>query len=714
MVSTPTDPMTLTNYVYVAPGDGIHSGESLEINGHIYRAAEDSLIKSGTIALNARQRSTTHSGISELISFKKIDPRGIVPLSCVKLEIDLASKFGSPNQLVIDVIEFVPELRRMLDGHVLAVGQQIVASHAERKLILSVRTVETDGADPTISRGMMNAATLILFGRTKTPAIQLVNLPDEMTTSTLFPEGFTFSATGIGGLGPQLEEIFRRAFESRLYPKSIIRKLKTRHVKGVLLHGPPGCGKTLIAKRLSSMLGCKNLTIVNGPELFDKYIGQTEANIRKLFQDAEVEQRTHGEDSALHIIVFDEFDSMVKHRGSTRDSTGVNDSAVNQLLAKMDGPEELNNILLIAMTNRKDLIDEAVLRPGRFEVHIEVNIPDEAGRLEIFQIKTKDMSANGLLAPDVDLCDLAARTKNYTGAEIEGIVNNASSFATHRHIDPLNPTKFHDPEKLQIFQDDFEKAIASFKPMLGVAADVLDRLTSDGIYPYGPSWAELVSFCGSYFDTIRSSTRLSMISLLLHGEAGTGKAGLAAHLAKISGFPFVKVVHPAQYIGMTELAKCNAIREVFEDADRSPLSVVILCDIERLIEFVHLGMRFSNAVLQTILVKLKHRPSSGKKLIILGTSSNLPLMHELQIEEAFHASKQLMPLNRDEQRSILTQMGVSFVNAEEENTAFNELLPKTIPVKKFIVLVERALSLRVGEVAGENVLTADDMAMALE
>jgi vesicle-fusing ATPase len=155
----------------------------------------------------------------------------------------------------------------------------------------------------------------------------------------------------------------------------------------------------------------------------------------ELFKEAEEEQKARGDESELHIIIFDEFDAICRSRGSTTSGTGVSETVVNQLLSKIDGVEALDNILIIGMTNRKDMIDEAVLRPGRLEVHMEIGLPDDNGRLQILRIKTKDMSTNGLLKKDVSLEELCGLTKNYTGAEIEGLVKSAASFAMKRVID---------------------------------------------------------------------------------------------------------------------------------------------------------------------------------------------------------------------------------------------------------------------------------------
>ena len=182
--------------------------------------------------------------------------------------------------------------------------------------------------------------------------------------SKLFAKGFNFEALGIGGLNKEFQDIFRRAFASRVVPPDIMKKMGQKHARGMLLFGPPGCGKTLIARQIGKALHARPPKIVNGPEILNKYVGQSEENIRALFADAEKEQAERGDDSELHIIIFDEFDAICKQRGSTGGGTGVNDSIVNQLLSKIDGVDSLNNILLIGMTNRKDMLDEAVLRPG--------------------------------------------------------------------------------------------------------------------------------------------------------------------------------------------------------------------------------------------------------------------------------------------------------------------------------------------------------------
>lgn len=202
-----------------------------------------------------------------------------------------------------------------------------------------------------------------------------------------------------------------------------------KHCKGLILYGPPGTGKTLIARKIAQVLNCNEPKVVNGPSIFDKFVGGSEENIRKLFAEAESDQATNGDESDLHVIIFDEIDAICRKRGSTNSGSGVNESVVNQLLSKIDGVDSLDNILIIGMTNRLDMIDEAILRPGRFEIHLEIGLPDEAGRKQIFMIHTQQMRKYNLLCSDVSIDELCNKTKNYTGAEIEAVCRSANSFA---------------------------------------------------------------------------------------------------------------------------------------------------------------------------------------------------------------------------------------------------------------------------------------------
>jgi SpoVK/Ycf46/Vps4 family AAA+-type ATPase len=247
-------------------------------------------------------------------------------------------------------------------------------------------------------------------------------------------------ATHVGGLGTEIEAITRRILLSRSLPQQVVDAYGQQHVRGVLLHGPPGCGKTLIARHLASLLGAAVVKVVNGPEVFDKYVGEAERNVRELFAEADKAWDLHGGQAPLHVIVLDELDAIAKARNggsSSSDGSSVRDSVVNQLLAKLDGVQSRSNVLVVGLTNRKDMIDPALLRPGRLEVHLEVNVPDAEGRRQILDIHTRELRRAGILCEeeysDGGLADsIVTATPEYTGADIAGLVRSAASFSMQR------------------------------------------------------------------------------------------------------------------------------------------------------------------------------------------------------------------------------------------------------------------------------------------
>lgn len=173
-------------------------------------------------------------------------------------------------------------------------------------------------------------------------------------------------------------------------------------VRGLLLYGPPGCGKTALAREISKALRARKPKIVSAPELLDRWVGGSEKLVRELFLDAEAELAAVNNDvrhSALHVIVIDEIDAVFRQRSTAQDSgEATRSSAVNQILAKLDGVKALHNVLLIGMTNRKELLDQALLRPGRLEVQIHIPLPDTNGRRQILNIHFQPLRQRGRLS----------------------------------------------------------------------------------------------------------------------------------------------------------------------------------------------------------------------------------------------------------------------------------------------------------------------------
>ena len=329
----------------------------------------------------------------------------------------------------------------------------------------------------------------------------------KMKAKALTKFGFNFSEMGIGGLDTEISNIFRRAFTTRLYPTAYLEKYGIHHVKGILLYGPPGTGKTLIARTLANALNVKEFKVVNGPELFDKYVGETERKIRDLFLEAEKDEKENGDEAGLHVIVFDEIDSICRARGTVNSGTGVHDGAVNQLLTKIDGVNSLNDIIVIGMTNRKDLIDEAILRPGRLELHIEISLPDEKGRLQILNIHTKKMRDNKVLDDDVDLPQLAKLTKNYTGADIESLVKLACSNALSQGLS-FGSSKIDVNKERKVCMEHFMSALGEIQPMFGLNSTELENCIQFGMINYGENYEILSSKISALFDQIKIQKKL--------------------------------------------------------------------------------------------------------------------------------------------------------------------------------------------------------------
>jgi transitional endoplasmic reticulum ATPase len=230
----------------------------------------------------------------------------------------------------------------------------------------------------------------------------------------------------IGGLG-EVKEDLREAVEWPLKTPEIFIRLGIKPPKGILLLGPPGCGKTLLAKAVATESAANFITI-KGPEVFSKWVGESEKAIREVFRKARM--------AAPAVIFFDEIDSLLPRRGLGFSDSGVSERVISQLLTEMDGIVTLEDIVVIAATNRPDMVDPAVLRPGRFDRLIYVPEPDEESKIQIFKIYTK----NKPLAKDVDTKVLASNSKNYSGADIEALCREAAMVALRRDVNTKEVT----------------------------------------------------------------------------------------------------------------------------------------------------------------------------------------------------------------------------------------------------------------------------------
>lgn len=393
----------------------------------------------------------------------------------------------------------------------------------------------------------------------------------------------------------------------------------------------------------------------------------------------------------LHIVIMDEMDAICKQRGSVKDGTGVSDSVVNQLLSKIDGVDSLNNILLIGMTNRKDMIDDALLRPGRLEVHVEIGLPDIKGRTQILNIHTRNMRQHKRITPEAvkRLPEIAEKCKNFSGAEIEGLVKAASSYALTRCVDVKDLAKKPDTQNLIVQYDDLERALGDVEPKFGAKSQELKAYYRNGFVPYGDSFDGLMGTLERLVEQVRTSTRTPLMSVLLQGSPSSGKTAIAAKLAVDSGFPFVRMISADEMIGYSENSKCQMIHKAFMDSYKSPLSIIFIDDMERIIDYVPIGPRFSNTVLQTLLVLLKKiPPDEGRRLLVIGTTSCPHLLEDLGLVQAF-GLQQSIPL-LDEPMQVVEVLRVAAHMSERDARGIAKAITKPIGIKQLLMVAEMA------------------------
>ncbi|KAL8505872.1 hypothetical protein ACS0TY_016917 [Phlomoides rotata] len=684
VTNTPAKDLAYTNFAYCSPSDlrnFLVPGSRLA-----YALIGDAFVLTIAYPFHRVHISFTCLSTGDTVSVSRFVPPEIFNLALLTLELEFVKKGARDEQ--VDAVLLSQQIRKRFMDQVMTTGQRVTFEYHGNGYIFTVTQASVEGQEKSngIERGMLSADTYIIYEAPSSSGIKIVNQREAASSNIFRHKEFNLQSFGIGGLSAEFADIFRRAFASRVFPPHVTSKLGIKHVKGMLLYGPPGTGKTLMARQIGKMLNGKEPKIVNGPEVLSKFVGETEKNVRDLFADAEQDQRTKGDQSELHIIIFDEIDAICKSRGSTRDGTGVHDSIVNQLLTKIDGVESLNNVLLIGMTNRKDLLDEALLRPGRLEVQVEISLPDENGRLQILQIHTNKMKESSFLAPDVNLEELAARTKNYSGAELEGVVKSAVSYALNRQLSMDDLTKQVEEENIKITMEDFLNALHEVIPAFGASTDDLERGRLNGIVECGDRHDHIYRRTMLLAEQVKVSGGSPLITCLLEGPSGSGKTAMAATVGIESDFPYVKIISAETMIGLSEPTKCAQIVKVFEDAYRSPLSIIILDDIERLLEYVAIGPRFSNLISQTLMVLLKRLPPKGKKVLVIGTTSEVNFLESVGIRDSFSVTYHVPTLKTEDAKKVLQQLNVfSSDDIDSAAEALNDM-----PLKKLYMVVEMA------------------------
>ncbi|MFC6952806.1 CDC48 family AAA ATPase [Halorubellus litoreus] len=264
----------------------------------------------------------------------------------------------------------------------------------------------------------------------------------------------------VGGLEGTKERL-RETIQWPLDYPDVFEAMDLQAAKGVLMYGPPGTGKTLLAKAVANEAN-SNFISIKGPELLNKFVGESEKGVREVFEKAR--------SNAPTVVFFDEIDSIATERGQRTGDSGVGERVVSQLLTELDGLEALEDVVVIATTNRPDLIDNALLRPGRLDRHVHVPVPDREAREKIFEVHTEHKP----LADDVDLEWLAKKTEGYVGADVEAVTREASMAATREFVNSVSPEEMGDSVgNVRITKEHFEHALDEVKA--SVTEDVKER-----------------------------------------------------------------------------------------------------------------------------------------------------------------------------------------------------------------------------------------------
>ncbi len=388
-------------------------------------------------------------------------------------------------------------------------------------------------------------------------------------------EGERITYEDIGGLGEELRKV-REMIELPLKHPELFERLGIDPPKGVILYGPPGTGKTLIAKAVANESGARFFSI-NGPEIINKFYGESEKALRETFDKASKESPS--------IIFIDEIDSIAPKREDTQGE--LERRVVAQLLTLMDGLKSRGQVIVIAATNRLDAVDPALRRPGRFDREIEIGVPDKKGRKEILQIHTRGMPLEGKPEDKEKILEeLASVTHGFVGADLAALAREAAMKALRRYlpeIDLDNPIPTEVLEKMQVNKEDFMSALKEIEPSsLREVTIEVPNVSWDDIGDLEDAKKELKEAVELPVKNPEVFERMGLRpprGILFFGPPGTGKTLLAKAVATESQSNFISIKGPevmSKWVGESE----KAVREIFKKAKQSAPTIVFLDELD--------------------------------------------------------------------------------------------------------------------------------------
>ncbi len=454
----------------------------------------------------------------------------------------------------------------------------------------------------------------------------------------------TVTYEDIGGLGDSILKI-REMVELPLRHPELFTRLGIDPPKGVLLYGPPGTGKTLLAKAVANEAGA-TFKSISGPEFVSKWYGQSEANLRKIFKDAERD--------APSIIFIDEIDAVAPKREEVRGE--VEKRIVSQLLTLMDGLKSRGRVIVIAATNRPNALDPALRRGGRFDREIEIGVPDQKGRKEVLQIHTRNMP----LTKSVDLNWLSSVTYGFVGADLEALCKEAAMSALRRVLPEISWKKQDEIpesvlEKLKVSKQDFENALKMVEPsamrevMIEIPNTKWDQV--GGLEEVKSTLKEIIQWPLENPEAFKRLGIKPPTGVLFYGPPGTGKTMLAKAVATESGANFISVRGPeilSMWVGESE----RLIRDLFKRAKQVAPSVIFFDEIDSIASKRggDAGSRAYENIVSQILVEMSGLEDLHNVVVIAAT--NRPDMIDQALLRPGRFEKQILVGAPDEKARL--------------------------------------------------------------
>lgn len=603
----------LMDVLSIRVGDIVQIDGSKKTVAKVLRGApEDANL--GIIRMDGSTRRNAGVSLDERVAVKKVTAKNAEKIT-----------FSPTEQLRLQGGE--EYLKQVLDGRAIAKGDTITLNVMGNKIDLVVTSFSPSG------EAVMICDTTEVKVSDK-PAANKGDVPK-------------VSYDDIGGLGDAVKKI-REMVELPLRHPELFKRLGVEAPKGVLLHGPPGTGKTMLAKAVAGETS-SNFISIGGPEIVSKFYGESEGKLREIFKEAE--------ENAPSIIFIDEIDSIAPKR---EEVTGEEERRiVAQLLSLMDGLNSRGKVVVIAATNRPNSIDEALRRPGRFDREIEIGIPDRDGRHEILMIHTRGMP----LADDVDLDWLADKTHGYSGADLSALTKEAAMAALRRVLPDVDLEAEEIPRevlnKISVTKDDFKSALRDMQPstMREVLIEKPNVKWEDigALEEPKQELKEAVEWPLKYGKVFEHMSARPPKGILLYGPPGTGKTMLAKAVATESEANFIAVKGPEflnKWVGESE----KAVRETFRKARQAAPCVIFMDEIDSIAPERGKGNGGDDGVTERVISQMLTEMDGLESLnnvVVIAATNRPDIMDPALLRPGrFDKSIFIGPPDKDSRRSI--------------------------------------------------------------